>query len=136
MSWRRAIAVWCTLVGAEVVQGTLRVLLLAPVVGDFRSRQLAVFTGAAIILTIAVLSARWIGTTSDRERLAVGAVWLTGMLAFEVGAGRLLAHLSWERIRSDYDLAHGGLLPIGMTVLFLAPLIADRVRRRREGRDR
>lgn len=128
--------VWCALVVAEVVHGTLRVLLLVPVVGDFRSRQLAVFSGAAIILTIAVRSARWIGARSDRERLAVGAVWMAGMLAFEIGAGRLLARLSWERIVSDYDLVHGGLLPIGMTVLFFAPLLADRLQRWRAGRHR
>ncbi len=136
MSWRRAILAWCALVTAEVVHGTLRVWLLVPVVGDFRSRQLAVFSGAAIVVTIAVLSARWIGAGSDRERLEVGGAWLAGMLCFELTAGRWLAHLSWERILSDYDLVHGGLLPIGMAVVLVAPLIADRLLRRRGSGDR
>jgi hypothetical protein len=35
---------------------------------------------------------------------------------------------SWQRIESDYDLAHGGLLPIGFVLLGLAPLITAKFR--------
>ena len=42
MRWLRAIAVWVLLMSAEVVHGVARTLFLAPAVGDFRARQLAV----------------------------------------------------------------------------------------------
>jgi hypothetical protein len=45
-------------------------------------------------------------------------------LVFEIAFGRYVAHAPWSRIASDYDLLHGGLLPIGMLVLTAAPLIA------------
>jgi hypothetical protein len=38
--------VWLLLMAAEVVHGAVRALFLAPAVGDFRARQLAVFSGA------------------------------------------------------------------------------------------
>jgi hypothetical protein len=132
MKWWRAALVWLGLVLAETVHGILRALLLAPRVGDFHARQLAVFTGSAMIVAIAYGTVRWIGARSTRELLGIGSAWLVAMLAFEVSLGRGVMQLSWERILSDYDLAHGGLLPVGMVILALSPLVADRLRRRRE----
>jgi len=36
---RRAFVVWLVMMGAEVVHGVLRAILLVPLVGDFRARQ-------------------------------------------------------------------------------------------------
>jgi hypothetical protein len=71
---------------------------------------------------------RWNGAESWRELLTVGLLWLTMTLAFEIGFGRLVLHYSWERLLSDCNLAHGGLLGIGMLVLTVSPLIAARIR--------
>jgi hypothetical protein len=56
-------------------------------------------------------------------------MWLVVMLAFEIGFGRLVVRASWQRIAADFDLRHGGLLSIGMLVLFVAPLVATKLRR-------
>jgi hypothetical protein len=53
MRWFRVIAVWILLMSVEVVQGIARTLFLAPVVGDFRARQLAVVSGSLLIVSIA-----------------------------------------------------------------------------------
>ena len=58
-----------------------------------------------------------------------GIVWLALTLIFEIAFGRFVAHASWARIASDYDLPRGGLLPIGLLVLAGAPLIAAKLRR-------
>jgi hypothetical protein len=50
----RALVVWLLIVAAEVVHGIARALWLEPRVGDFRARQIGVFTGSAMILAIAV----------------------------------------------------------------------------------
>ena len=52
MLWRRAFAIWLLLMPAGSVHGTLRILLLARRIGDFRARQVAVLTGSALILAI------------------------------------------------------------------------------------
>jgi len=49
-------------------------------------------------------------------------------LAFEVLFGRFVVGVSWERLAADYNLLEGGLLPIGMLILMLSPLIAARLR--------
>jgi hypothetical protein len=43
---------------AEIVHGIARTLWLAPVVGDFRARQIAVFSGSLLILLIVSVTIR------------------------------------------------------------------------------
>ena len=129
MPWARALVVWSLLMLAESVHGVLRTLLLAPTVGDFRARQIGVATGAVLILAIACLSARWLDGRTKSRLLAVGCLWLAMTLAFEVALGRWAFGYGWERLASDYDLPHGGLMPLGLLVLVAAPLIAARARK-------
>ncbi len=119
----RGALAWVLIAAAETVHGVARGLFLTPRVGDLASRQIGVLTGSALILVIAWLLARWIGATSRSQLLAVGTVWLVLMAGFEAGLGRALG-LPWHRIASDYDPRQGGMMALGMAVLFLAPLLA------------
>ncbi|MBS1796799.1 MAG: hypothetical protein JSS81_23415 [Acidobacteria bacterium] len=118
---------WLVLIFAEIVHGTLRVIFLQPLVGDFRSRQIAVFSGAPIILAINYFLVRFLRAETLRQRLGVGFGWVLLTLVFEISFGRLLG-FSWERIGADYDVAHGGLLPFGLVVMLFAPLIAAKIK--------
>ncbi|HWW75740.1 MAG TPA: hypothetical protein VNZ44_10105 [Pyrinomonadaceae bacterium] len=124
----RASAVWLVIVAVESAHGTLRELFLAPAVGDFRARQIAVFTGSLLILGVAYLFVRWIRAGSTGRLLAVGLLWLFMTLLFEFGLGFFVLGYSWERVASDYDLSRGGLMSFGLVLLTLAPLIAARLR--------
>lgn len=124
----RASAVWLVIVAVESAHGTLRELYLAPLVGDFRARQISVFTGSLLILGVAYLFVRWIRAGSTARLLAVGLLWLFLTLLFEFGLGLFVLGYSWERMASDYDLSRGGLMPFGLVLLTLAPLMAARLR--------
>ncbi len=125
---RRGLIVWLLIVAVEIVHGITRTLVLQPRLGDLRARQVAVFTGSALILAVTTACVRWIGARRRSQLLALGLLWLALMLAFELLFGRYVAGQSWERLASDYDLPHGGLLPIGMAILALAPWLAARLR--------
>jgi hypothetical protein len=126
----RSLAVWLLLIVAEIVHGIARGVLLVPQVGEFRSNQIGVFTGSIIILVIAWLSIRWIGAARSVDQTAVGFLWLVLTLTFEITFGRLVVGASWERIAADYRVLEGGLLPFGMLILLLSPLIAGKFRMR------
>jgi hypothetical protein len=125
----KGLAVWAALIFAEILHGAVRVLLMEPYVGDFRARQIGVFTGSLIILCIAYLTVEWIHAEGSRQLLAVGILWMLMTVLFEVSIGRAVFGYSWERIASDYNVLEGGLLPIGLLILLLAPKIAARFRR-------
>ena len=62
------------------------------------------------------------------QLLGVGVLWLVLTLAFEILFGRFVVGASWQRLAADYNILEGGLLPFGMIVLALSPLIAGKVR--------
>ena len=43
--FKRAFLAWLVLIATEIIHGTLRTIFLVPVVGEFGSRQMGVFTG-------------------------------------------------------------------------------------------
>ena len=51
--WRivlRSLTIWLVLIVAEIAHGILRAIVIMPIVGEFRSNQIGVFNGSAIIL--------------------------------------------------------------------------------------
>ena len=124
----RGFAVWLIIIFAEGLHGTARLIWLQPVVGDFRARQAAVFTGVLIIFVISFLLIKWIGATRNFQLMAVGFLWLVLTFAFEVMLGRFVMQFSWKRIFSDYDISIGGLLPFGLLFLMFAPLLAAKLK--------
>jgi hypothetical protein len=127
----RGVAVWLCVMIVEVLHGITRTMFLTPALGDFRARQVGVFTGSFLILIVATSFIRWIRPADAAEAVSVGIAWLVLTLAFEIVFGRYVVHASWSRIASDYNLLRGGLLPIGLVVLTAAPLIAAKWRKAR-----
>ena len=116
----RAFAVWLILLLVESVHGVFRTLVLEPWIGDFSARQISVFTGAVLILIVSYLFIDWIRPRTARQLTLIGVMWILLTLAFEIGVGRLVGY-SWERVFSDFNLARGGLLGIGLLMMAFAP---------------
>lgn len=128
MNLSKAIAVWILIVIAESIHGTIRQLFITPMIGDMLSRQVGVFVGSAIILLISWLSARWLGAKTLKNQLQVGALWVVLIVVFEVSLGTALGYTR-ERILSDYNLAQGGLMGLGLLFMLLAPALGAKLRK-------
>jgi len=124
----RAVAVWLLIIAAETVHGILRTLLLVPLVGDVPARQIGVPIGSILILAIALLFVRWIGARTTLQLLGIGLLWVVLTILFEIGLGRLVLGLPWDRIVEDYDIARGGFLGFGLLFMSASPLLAARLR--------
>lgn len=120
----RALLVWLAVIAAETVHGVLRGLLLVPLVGDLRARQIGVPIGSLIVLAVASLSVRWIAAGTTLRLLGVGLLWVVLTVLFEVGLGRFVLGLTWERIAEDYDHTRGGFLAFGLLVMAVSPVLA------------
>jgi hypothetical protein len=121
--WRialRSLTIWIVLIVAEIIHGIVRAVLLVPMVGEFRSNQIGVFTGSVIILVIAYFTIRWIGAKRPRDLLLVGFIWLALTVGFEMLFGRFVMGLAWEKIFAGYDIAKGGLMPLGLLILLFS----------------
>jgi hypothetical protein len=128
----RALAIWLLIVAAESLQGGLRRLLFSSEV-DFLVRQVAVVVGAAIIFAITWASMRWLRVRSSASALAIGVPWVTLTLGFAIALGRLMG-LSEARLLADYDLLHGGLMPLGLAAMAFTPWAVRHLQARRPSR--
>lgn len=124
----RAFLVWLVIAAAEVLQGILRVRLLNRRVGDHRARQIGVVTGCGLIFGIAWFALPWIGARTWPDVLAVGLLWFSLMLTFDLSFGRLVFRAPWPRIAADFDLRRGNLLALGMLFIFAAPFLVAKLR--------
>jgi hypothetical protein len=126
--WWRAVLVWMAIILVETLHGAAREIFIAPRIGDLRARQLGVFIGCALIFGLTWISVRWIGAQTRRALLSTGFLWVALTLIFEISFGRAVG-ASWDRIFSDYNPARGGLMLFGLAFMWVAPLLAARLRK-------
>jgi len=119
----RGFIVWLLIIFAETIHGMARTLLLEPLIGDFRAQQVSVFTGAAMIVVITFVFVRWLKGSGVSDFIEIGMMWVILTVGFELILGRFVMDVSWERIASDYNVFHGGLMLFGLLVMLLAPLL-------------
>jgi hypothetical protein len=124
----KAALMWLVLLAAMMGNGFLRVLVLQPRLGEDLARQLACFSGIALILGLTAPFVRSLDHPRTGRLLAIGAFWLTLTLIFEFGFGRL-SGASWELLLADYDLGSGRLWPLVLLTTLLAPWLVARRRR-------
>lgn len=124
----RALTVWFLIIFAESIHGMLRQIFLAPLVGDFPARLLAVFTAMLVIFLITYIFIRWIAAPTQKSLLSIGLIWVVLTVLFEFILGFLILGYTWERMFEDYDISRGGLMGFGLLFMFFAPYLADKLR--------
>ena len=124
--WRRGVALWCLIITSESVNGLLRELYLKPWLGTNVAKPISFAIATVLILLIAWLFAPWLGATTTRAQLKVGALWLVLTFAFEAMLAYALG-LSPDAFLAEYDLTRGGLMLPGMLILLFAPRIGASV---------
>lgn len=125
----RALSVWLIIILFEIIHGTLRELFLAPLVGDFMARRIALFSGMLLIFVITFVFIRWISAPTPGSLFRVGFMWVALTVVFEFGLGIYVLNYSWQRMFEDYDFLHGGWMGYGLLFMALTPLFVTKLRR-------
>ena len=111
---------WLILLVVMFTNGTVRVTVIQPRLGEDTARQVATVVGIALVLALSLVFVRRLDSPSSPELLQVGALWLVLTVVFEFGMG-LVSGRSWEAMLADYDLRRGRLWPVALAVILLAP---------------
>jgi hypothetical protein len=130
----KAVLAWLVLLVLMFANGTLRVLVLQPRLGEETARQVASLTGLAIVLVASAAFVRFVpeGATG-RQWLGVGLLWLALTLAFEFLFGHFVSGMSWAALLEDYDVRRGRLWVLVLFGTLLGPWACARLRGRRAG---
>lgn len=73
---------------------------------------------------MACVFVRWVGAGTTPRLVAVGLLWVALTVLFEIGLGRLVLGLPWDRLAGDYDLTRGGFMGPGLLFMAAAPRLA------------
>jgi hypothetical protein len=119
----RALAVWCLLLVLAVLNGGVRDTWLSPALGDPVGRRISSILLSLVILFATWLTIGWIGPTTARQAVAVGALWVGLTLAFEFGVGHYGFGNPWAELLADYDLRRGRIWILVLLTTLLAPLL-------------
>lgn len=125
----RGFLIWLLFIPLAVLNGVLRDLLLAPVLGGTAARALSSVTLSLLLFCLTVLLIRRIGASSRRELFAVGGLWLVLTLLFEFSFFVLVMGHPLDELLGDFDLFRGRLWLLVLATTFFAPFLAARIRR-------
>ncbi len=123
----RGLAVWLFIMLVETLHGLLRGLLLVPRVGEEAAGQIGWPIGLVIVLGISIALAPWMAIRDTSALLRLGGLWAVLTLIFELTIG-LLRGLDLPRLLAELNPLAGGLTIYSLAVMFLAPLLAARLR--------
>jgi hypothetical protein len=124
----KGVLIWLMFIIAESLNGTVRILWLISAFGDPLAHQISFLMGAILIVTIATIFVSWLQAAHISQLLAVGVLWLLLTVGFELILGRFVLGYSWSQIAADYNIYQGGLMPYGLVLLTLSPVIAVKIR--------
>jgi hypothetical protein len=111
---------------AESVDGALRRAFFGDTL--LIVRQGGVVVGAALVFAIAWFAVPRLGVRSGRGALGVGLLWVVLTVGFETALAGAMG-LPASRLLADYDVAHGGWMPLGLFAMALTPWIVWSIRR-------
>lgn len=74
-----------------------------------------------LFLVIVYICEPWMARRSFADGLRLGLLWVVLTLAFEWNFGRYVVGRLWESIAAEYNLSHGGGMPVGLAIFAMTP---------------
>jgi hypothetical protein len=125
----RSFLIWLLFIPIAIVNGVVRDLLLAPLLGDAPGRAMSSISLSILILGLTVLFVKRLGVETRHGRLIVGAWWLVLTVLFEFGFFVLVMGHPMDELLGEYDLFRGRLWVLVLITIFFAPLLAGMLRK-------
>jgi hypothetical protein len=129
LRWSLAALVWAGFAVLAVAAGVLRILVLAPWLGE---RLANLGETLALVLTLAGL--QWIAVPwiypelEERQTWVLGGFWLGLTVAFEFVFGHFVSGASWSALLANYDITAGRLWILVPLTMGLGPHLVRAIR--------
>lgn len=124
MIFVRGILAWFVIMALMFVNGAVRKLITAPLVGVGAADIAHVVIGCLIILWLACLFCRRERAACPSRLAILGVVWLLMTLAFETILTIWVRGRPLRELTDAYDITRGELWPVVVATVLFAPLCA------------
>jgi hypothetical protein len=126
----KALAVWLLLAAMAVMNGILRDLILAPLLGAQPALPLSGVILAMLIFTVTFLVIPFFGRLKNSTSIMIGLLWVGITLLFEFSFGHYSAGKSWREIARVFNLTNGDLFSLALLVTAVSPWLAAKLRQK------
>jgi len=123
----RAILLWIAMIPLAILNGTVRVYWINPVIGEHAGHIVSSVTLSAIVF----LLTWWFMRNTlpgPREAFLVGAGWVICTVLFEFVFGHYVMNHPWEKLLADYNVFRGRTWVLVLLAEFFSPVLALRLR--------
>jgi hypothetical protein len=123
----KVVIVWAAILALAILNGALRDVVVAEIVGGTAARVASGVILCLLILIAACIAAPWFGRLPVRSWWGIGALWLTLTVVFETAVG-YAQHGSWRLLLDAYTLRGGNLWPLVLLATLVSPWLGARMR--------
>ena len=124
----RALIVWFAMVAVAIGNGTFRVAVLNPRLGDGWGHAVSTLLLCLLIVLLSWATIGWIDPASRSRAVAVGLLWLLLTVGFEFGFGHWVVHKPWAELVADYNIFRGRIWILALLATGGAPYFTARLR--------
>ncbi len=125
MLWK-PLATWLVLAVCMILNGTIRELLYAPVVGSYPAHVISSLIGIAIIAGVTYIFIKRQTGLPQHVAWRVGALWVGLTVGFEFPFGHFVDGASWQTLLAEYNPLRGRLWSLVLLTTALAPPLWNR----------
>lgn len=110
----------------ETLHGIVRNVLVVPKLGLSlkKAKQYSIVTGLILSFIICYVMVPWLESTAESELIMIGVMLSLFMAMFDIILARYVIKQKWTTVISDFNVAKGNYLVIGLIVMIFLPYLA------------
>lgn len=124
----KATGIWLLIVVIAIVNGVLREILIAPMVGIEAALPVSGITLSAAIFLFSLMTVSFIGALETKTYLFIGMYWVLLTLSFEFIFGHYVVGKSWDEIMQVFNIQKGNLFIVVLFVTAFSPWLSALIR--------
>ena len=117
------IGIWFLFVLLAILNGTVRVALIVPLVGAYAGHIISSIIFISVIFAVTWFYIKKKDIVSKGLAFRIGLIWFVLTVAFEFLFGHFVMNHPWEMLIHDYNILEGRIWLLVLAATLLAPVI-------------
>ena len=117
------IGMWFLFVLLAILNGTIRVALIIPLVGAYSGHVISSIVFVLVIFAVTWFYIKRKKIASKRSAFQIGLIWFVLTVAFEFLFGHFVMNHSWETLIHDYNILEGRIWLLVLAATLFAPIL-------------
>ncbi len=123
--FKSVLGIWLLFVLLAILNGTIRVVLIIPIVGAYAGQVIRSIILSAVIFLVTWYFVKKKNITSKKLTSQIGLAWFILTVAFEFVFGHFVMGHPWKTLIHDYNILEGRVWLLVLAATLFAPLVCS-----------